>query len=143
MDKDMECLSKLDENQKIAFMRALARVANADGKLNEEEKEFIKNIAIIYGIEESRISKSLFNCSDEDIIRDVKSITDRKASLELIKEMCMLAHVDAELSTNETLLIGKIGQSMGVSLEKIEQISNWVIDRIIWLEEAKIIFEEA
>ena len=30
-----------------------------------------------------------------------------------------------------------------VELEKIEQISQWVIDRVIWLEEAKLIFEEA
>ena len=27
-------------------------------------------------------------------------------------------------------------------LEKIQQISQWVIDRIIWLEEGKIIFEK-
>ena len=32
--------------------------------------------------------------------------------------------------------------AMGIDLDKIEQISNWVIDRLIWLEEAKIIFEE-
>jgi len=31
---------------------------------------------------------------------------------------------------------------MGVELDKIEQISNWVIDKIILAEEAKIIFEE-
>ena len=49
---------------------------------------------------------------------------------------------DDELSDQETLLIGRVGQAMGVELEKIEQISNWIIDRIIWLEQAKIIFEE-
>ena len=62
--------------------------------------------------------------------------------MELIKEMCVLAHADDELSDQETLLIGRVGQAMGVELEKIEQISNWIIDRIIWLEQAKIIFEE-
>ena len=31
---------------------------------------------------------------------------------------------------------------MGVELEKIEQISNWIIDRIIWLEQAKIILRK-
>ena len=29
-----------------------------------------------------------------------------------------------------------------LTYEKIEQISQWVIDRIIWLEEGKIIFEQ-
>ena len=56
--------------------------------------------------------------------------------------MCALAHVDSELSDSETLLIGKVGLKLGLSLDKIEQISNWVIDRIIWQEQAKIIFEE-
>ena len=40
------------------------------------------------------------------------------------------------------LIIGKIGLAMGVELSKIEQISNWIIDHIIWLEQAKVIFEE-
>ena len=61
----------------------------------------------------------------------------------LIKEMCILAHADNELTDDEVLLIGRVGQAMGVELEKIEQISRWVIDRVIWLEEAKLIFEEA
>jgi len=56
--------------------------------------------------------------------------------------MCVLAHADDELSDEETALIGKVGMAMGIDLDKIEQISNWVIDRLIWLEEAKIIFEE-
>lgn len=56
--------------------------------------------------------------------------------------MCLLANTDSDLSDNETLLIGRVGQAMGVELEKIQQISQWVIDRIIWLEEGKIIFEK-
>ena len=62
--------------------------------------------------------------------------------MELVKEMCVLAHADDELSDNEILLIGRIGQAMGIEPKKIEQISQWVIDRLIWVEEGKIIFEE-
>ena len=76
------------------------------------------------------------------LIMGESGIGKSEAALELIKEMCVLAHADDELSDQETLLIGRVGQAMGVELEKIEQISNWIIDRIIWLEQAKIIFEE-
>ncbi len=62
--------------------------------------------------------------------------------MELIKELCVLAHADDVLTDEETLFIGRVGQAMGVELDKIEQISNWVIDKIILAEEAKIIFEE-
>jgi uncharacterized tellurite resistance protein B-like protein len=79
---------------------------------------------------------------DASLIREVGKITNRRAALELVKEMCMLAHADEKLSDEETLFIGKVGQAMGVTPDKIEQISGWVIDRLILLEEGKIIFEE-
>lgn len=142
MEHDMTCLTKLNEEQRVAFMKALARLANADGVLDEEEKKFIEQVALIYGVPAKRIEDILKIDNDEEIINAVKIIDNRRAALELIKEMCVLAHADSELSDSETLLIGKIGLAMGVELEKIEQISQWVIDRVIWLEQAKLIFEE-
>lgn len=142
LERNMEYLTRLSEEQRIVFMKALARLANADGKLDEDEKEFIKEAAKIYGISENRAAEVLRQGSDDEIVEAVKIIDERKAALELIKEMCILAHADDELSDSEILLIGRVGQAMGVELEKIEQISQWVIDRLIWLEEGKIIFEE-
>ena len=141
MENNMDYLMKLNEEQRIVFIKVLARLANADGKLDENEKSFIHQVATIYKVSENRISEILNFISDDDIVERAKLITDRKVALELIKEMCILAHSDNELSEKETLLIGRIGQAMGVELEKIQQISQWVIDRIIWEEEVKIIFE--
>ena len=138
----MEVLSKLNENQKVAFMKAFSRLAAADGRLDEDELAFIRKIAKIYGISDKRVDEILKIDNDDEVVEAVKIIDNRRAALELIKEMCILAHADDELSDEETLLIGRVGQAMGIELEKIEQISNWVIDRIIWLEQAKIIFEE-
>jgi protein-arginine kinase len=87
--------------------------------------------------------ESLLDFADEDkILEEVKIIKNRHLALELIREMCMLSHVDNILSDEETLFIGKVGIALGVEMEKIEQISNWVIDHIFWLEQAKVIFEE-
>lgn len=138
----MEILSKLNEDQKIAFMKAFARLASSDGYLDEDELAFIKNMAHVYGISKHRVEEILKVDNDEEVVEAVKVIDNRRAAMELIKEMCILAHADDELSDKETLLIGRVGLAMGVELEKIEQISNWIIDRIIWLEQAKIIFEE-
>lgn len=142
MELDMEYLTKLNEEQRIAFMKALARLANADGKLDDDEKEFIREAAKIYGVPEGRLEEILKQGSDDEVVEAVKIIDNRRAALELVKEMCVLAHADDELSDNEILLIGRIGQAMGIEPKKIEQISQWVIDRLIWVEEGKIIFEE-
>lgn len=142
MELDMEYLTKLNEEQRIAFMKALARLANADGKLDDDEKEFIREAAKIYGVPEGRLEEILKQGSDDEVVEAVKIIDNRRVALELVKEMCVLAHADDELSDNEILLIGRIGQAMGIEPKKIEQISQWVIDRLIWVEEGKIIFEE-
>lgn len=142
MEMDMDFIAGLSEDQKVAFLKAFSRLAAADGHLDPEEIEFIKEVALSFGVSNTRAEEILKIDNDEEIIEAVKAINNRRAALELIKEMCVLAHADDELSDEETVLIGKVGLAMGVDLEKIEQISNWVIDRLIWLEEAKIIFEE-
>ncbi len=142
LEMDMNCVEKLNEDQKIAFLKAFSRLAAADGKFDADEKAFIKNVGVTFGISPKRVNEILKIDNDDEILEEVKKIDNRRAALELIKEMCVLAHADDELSDEETAFIGKVGMAMGVDLDKIEQISNWVIDRLIWLEEAKLIFEE-
>jgi hypothetical protein len=68
-------------------------------------------------------------------------IDNRAAALQLIKDLCFLGHADDNLSPEEVLFIGHAGLSMGIEIEKIEQISDWVVDRIIWQERGKLIME--
>ena len=142
MDQHLEEMLKLDEETRVAYLKAFVRLACADGYFDENEKRFVKNLAKTYEISENRLDEVL-SCGDDDtIIEEVKKIKNRRVALELIKELCILAHADDVLTDEETLFIGRVGQAMGVELDKIEQISNWVIDKIILAEEAKIIFEE-
>ncbi len=142
MDQHLEEMLKLDEETRVAYLKAFVRLACADGYFDENEKRFVKNLAKTYEISENRLDEVL-NCEDDDaIIEEVKKIKNRRIALELIKELCVLAHADDVLTDEETLFIGRVGQAMNVELDKIEQISNWVIDKIILAEEAKIIFEE-
>ena len=142
MEKQFDAIMGMSDDAKIAYLKAFTRLANADGNFDESEKAYIKSLAEQYVVPAERVDE-IFKHEDTDtIIKNVAKIKNRRAALELIKELCFLAHADNELSDEETLFIGRVGQAMGVELEKIEQISNWVIDRIISAEEAKIIFEE-
>lgn len=142
MENDMQYLTDMSEDEKVVFLKTLTRLAKADGRLDEDENDFIREVAVVFGVPENRYPEIMQVKDDEDIVEAVKVIKNRKTAMELIKEMCLLANTDSDLSDNEVLLIGRVGQAMGVELEKIQQISQWVIDRIIWLEEAKIIFEK-
>ena len=133
-------LDKATAKEKNVFFRVLIHLSASDGHTDESEVGFIREAARIHGVKD--IDSLFIDHSEDDILKEVKVIKNRHLALELIKEMCMLSHVDNLLSDEETLFIGKVGIALGIEMEKIEQISNWVIDRIIWLEQAKYIFEE-
>ena len=138
--EDNNFVIKLSQEQKIIFLKALLYLANIDGNRDEDEIKYIKNAVLHYKIKDLQ---AIFKpTTEEEIIEELKTIEDRRICLELIKEMCLLGHSDSDLSDEETLFIGHAGLAMGIELEKIEQISNWVIDKIIWLEQGKIIFED-
>ena len=124
--------------EKEIFFQTLFCLSVVDGKVDPAEIEFITQAAEDHGVQNI---ESLQTSDVKQVVENVKKIKNRHLALELVREMCMLAHVDNVLSNEETLLIGEVGLAMGVEIEKIEQISNWIIDRIIWLEQAKMIFE--
>ena len=142
MENDMGYLASMTEDERVVFLKTLARLAMSDGEFDDEEKLFIREMALALGVPENRYDEIRAKASDDEIVDPVKLIKDRKKAMMLIKEMCLLANSDGDLSDKEVLLIGRVGESMGLELEKIEQISQWVIDRIVWLEEGKIIFEK-
>lgn len=132
----------LSEEERIIFLKSLVQLARADGLADNDEKKFIIELAKTLKIDASKADEVKKIETDEDIVKMASKITNRHTAMELIKEMCMLANSDGDLSDQEILLIGRIGTAMGLELEKIEQISQWVIDHIVWLEEGKIIFEK-
>ncbi len=142
MENQTNYITALSEEEKIIFLQALTSLARSDDKFEDEEESFVKDLAIAFGIAKDKAEIILQNLSDEELLQRASKIKNRQAALQLIKECCLLANSDGDLSEHEIVLIGKLGQAMGVELEKIEQISQWVIDRIIWLEQGKLIFEQ-
>lgn len=135
-----EFVLKLNQEQKAIFLKALAFLANIDNHFDRDELNYIRDAAAKYGIKEPDV---LFKpISEDEMLNELKQLKDRRICLELIKELCLLGHADSDLSDEETLFIGHAGLAMGIELEKIEQISDWVIDKIIWSERGKIIFED-
>lgn len=133
-------LAKASKEEKEAFFRVLFCLSAADGVTDESEIKYITAAAAKYNLD--NLDELLDFKSEDEVIEQAKTIKDKHLAMELIREMCMLSHADSILSDEETLLIGKVGLALGLDIEKIEQISNWIIDRIIWLEQGKIIFEE-
>ena len=135
-------ITKMDREEKIIFIRILVSLARSDKNFDEDEKSFIKDLCIIFGLKVTDIDEIVKPTSTEELIALASKITNREIALQLIKEACFLANSDGALTYEEILLIGDVGKAMNIELEKIEEISQWVVDRIIWLERGRIIFEQ-
>ena len=114
----------------------------ADGCFDEDEKAFIRHVAAGFGISLTHLEE-IFEVNDgEKIIEEVKKSIIAGRHWNWLRRCAFWLMPMMTFLMKKRRFIGRVGLAMGIELDKIEQISNWVIDRLVWLEEAKIIFEE-
>lgn len=141
MPNTTDGISFLTDNDKIIFIKTLAHMARLDGHVDKEEISQISNLAQQFGFDINQIEDFYAPCDENEIITRLKTIKNRRTALLLIKELCFLGHADSNLSPEEVLFIGHVGEATGIEIKKIEQISDWVVDNIILQEKGKFIFE--
>lgn len=125
-------------DEKEFFITILGTLAAIDG-IKPEEIEFIKTLAVKFDLP---LEERFFTYSPQECIANASRITNRALALELIKDMFILAYTDETFSDLEGEFICTIARALNIEAYKIKEISNWIIDRIIWLEQGNLIFEK-
>ncbi|MBR4127104.1 MAG: TerB family tellurite resistance protein [Alphaproteobacteria bacterium] len=138
----MEFFEDVDLKQRIAFLATIAHLARVDGEFDGDEKQFFVDLAKLYNLTKEDAKEAIRPRSEAEALALVKTITNRGFSLVLIREMFYLGYEDGDLSDSEILFISKVGMALNIPLEKMEQISNWVIRGIEWEEEGAEIFSD-
>lgn len=133
------CLQSASPKEKSFFLAVLCALARIDGDFKAGELRYIKELARRMKAE---MSPQVFACSPEDCCRLAAEIKNRRLALELIKNMFILAYTDNEFTDSEGRFICDIGNALHIEPQKISQISSWIIDQIIWLEQKALIFED-
>ncbi len=123
----MDYTSDLSLKDKTIFVDTLCYLASCDGNFDDGEFLFIESLCLAMEVNPpARKGRKTF----ERILEDAKDISSIGIAHHLIKEMFFIAHYDGDLSDDEIIAISKIGLSMNMSLEEIQQISEWVIDNL-------------
>lgn len=138
----MEFFEDVDLEQRIAFLSVIAHLARVDGEFDNDEKQFFVDLAKLYNLTKDQAKEAIRPRTEAEILSRVKTITNRGFALVLIREMFYLGYEDGDLSDPEILFISKVGMALNIPLEKMEQISNWVIRGIEWDEEGVDIFTD-
>lgn len=126
--------------EKEVFLSTLCTLAQIDSKIKPEEMSFIESIASEMKVP---LKSHFFRYSQEICIQKISQIHNRRLGLELIKDLLAIAYTDDNFSDSEGHFICKIGDALKIEAQKIGEISSWLIDHIIWLEQERLIFETA
>ena len=138
----MEFFENVDLPQRIAFLATIAHLARVDGEFDNNEKQFFVDLAKLYNLTKDQAKEAIRPRSEDEALALVRTITDKGFALVLIREMFYLGYEDGDLSDAEILFISKVAMTLNIPLEKMEQISNWVIRGIEWEEEGSDIFSD-
>lgn len=136
----MEFFENAPVNQRIAFLTAIAHLARSDGDFDDDEKDFFIDLAKLYKLSKDEARETIKIRNDQEVLDIVSQITNRGLALVLIREMFYLGYEDGDLSDAEIIFISKVGMALDISIDKMEEISSWVIRGIEWEEEGDELF---
>ena len=140
MDEDY--IKTLSNEEKIIFVKIFCAMVRADGVVDAEEVNFLKNVSLRYGVDSNTVVDIIKNAAGVDYVAEARKITDRQHALQLVKELCVLANIDENLHDNELDVIIDSARAMGVEDEKIVLINRWVLDSFILSRTGQIILEQ-
>ncbi len=130
MDR-MQYISDLNNEQKEAFIKALVFVMCADGA-KEEEKAFIKLAMDVYSVNTISLEDVVAPVSAAEVKRIAVKIEDERARRYLVREMIALGFSDGDFSENEMEIVFDIGEALGVSEERINDMIDWAVAGLEW-----------
>ena len=87
MEKQFDAIMSMNDEAKIAYLKAFTHLASIDGKFDDSEKAYIKSLAEQYLVPAEKMNEIFKIESDDAIIKAVSSIKNRRASLELMNSV--------------------------------------------------------
>ncbi|TAE73604.1 MAG: TerB family tellurite resistance protein [Bacteroidetes bacterium] len=122
-------LQKYPEADKIAYLSLVASIAKADGNLETQEIENIKNSCKQLGISIENTEKviaSLSKPEPENLNAYISQITNSDLRFTLITDMFFLAYADEVLTENEIVEINSFAHQLNIKDEQIKAIREYV-----------------
>ena len=135
-------IQQLTEEEKLVFMRLFCVIVKADGKIENDEISFLKEMAKKYGVSGSVMSQIVKDVDSINYRAEAAKITNRKHALELLKELCLLSNIDGDLHDTELDILISISRAMNIEDEKLLLINRFVLDAAILEQTGNIILEK-
>lgn len=132
----------LNTEEKTVYVNCLAYILNFDKASTLVRKEYLQNQIKDLGLSLKDFDNIKKKQKPEDIIKELKSISDIRTKRFILREMILLAVADHELTDNEIKTIFQIGTKSGLKEEKVGDFFLWAAKGIEWEIEGTQLVEE-
>lgn len=133
MNNGFEYVNDLSLDEKLIFLRMIIRLIGKDGRIDDAERAFMKELAGQYQIPREYSAQINQQVSEENLLREAQKL-DRRKSLYLVKELLTVANSDEDLDDSEIDFVIKVSKALNIEDEKVAEINQLVLDQMSLLE---------
>ena len=139
---DKNFINTLSAGEKFIFVKIICGLVAADRQVTREELLYLKELALKYDVESESISTMIKTANHEALLKQARLITDRQKGLMLIKDLCMVANLDADLADNEIDYILDVAEAMNIEPTIVKDINAVVNEYLAVSQKARILLEQ-
>ncbi len=129
----------ITEKSKLNFLKGIIRLSKCDGIVDEEEKNYIDQVALGFDLSDSS-KKELEQCWNMNNSIEIKFETSIEKNFFLI-QCIQLSWIDGNYSEEEQREIRKIAVELGVLEDSIVKIEKWVEEGLEWNKRGEKLLE--
>ena len=139
---DKNFINTLSSGERFIFVKIICGLVAADRQVTREELIFLKEMALKFEVEPESISNMIKHADKPSLIKQARMITTRSKALMLIKDLCMVANTDADLTDNEIDFILDIAEAMNIDPHTVKEINAVVNEYLEISQKACILLEQ-
>lgn len=130
-------IDRLTKEQRSALMELMIHLAKADGKVDDIETKVLEQYAHLSGVEACSLK-------NEHELKDlVAPFTTPDARVAVLMELIRLSHYNNYFSDEEQSAIVDVAAMMGLPMDLLAQIEDWVMEGIEWERKGEALVREA
>lgn len=139
---DQTFIKSLSDAERFIFLKIICGVVAADRVVSREELMYLKELSLKYNVSGESLSAMIKGADHGALMKQARMITDRVKALALIKDMCMAANLDTELTDNEIDYILDVAEAMGIDAERVKEINEVVNEYLAVSQKARLLLEQ-
>ena len=132
-----DAIDMLSPSEKEVYIELLTVVANSDGALVREEMaalEAFMGRALLKPEVREETRKKLRHTGNLEELLEKATIDTLKVAL---RDSVLLAAADGEYHPDEVLVLERIAEAAGVSIDELDQLYDWVTEGWHWLAKGR------